>query len=261
MFINIYKHHKFPIACISHGLFLLFISLCYAGIEDRPLDTDDAYTLDKGEFAISTGTVFTTDKHGDKEIDINTDLGYGITDRFEITADFPYVFTDPHNARNREGIGDIAVRLEYMFLEERGNIPAMSLDTTIKFESGDEDKGLGSGDTDYTFFLQLSKSFDPITVHFNFGYTLVGEHDDEILDNVFGYNFAAEYELMDRLTLVGEFLGETNSDPHAEDDPMEFLVGAMYDINSNFTLDAGLGAGLTDASPDVKVTAGITFGF
>jgi len=160
------------VAGVSIGLFLS-TSLCNAGVENRPINTDDAYTLGKGSFTLSTGAVYTKD-NGDKETDINIDLGYGITDRFEITVDIPVVFSDPKGANSEEGFGDISLRPEFKFLEESEGAPALSLASTVKLKSGDKDKGLGSGETDYSVSLQASKTFDPISVHFNVGFTFIG---------------------------------------------------------------------------------------
>ncbi len=245
------------LVCLSS----FFNTSVYAGVENRPINTDDAYTLDKGVFTISLGSVFTREANHDKEIDLNIDLGYGITDRLEITADIPFVFLNPEAGINEEGIGDISVRPEYMFLEERENIPAMSLAATFELQSGDKDKGLGSGATDYSLSLQVSKNFDPVSVHFNLGYTFIGKSKGEDLDNVIFYNFACEYVITGKLTLVGELIGQTNSDPGATNDPMEILAGMIYEITSNVNFDVGFGAGLNNASPDIRVTGGITFEF
>lgn len=242
-------------------LAFIFDTSVYAGVENRPINTDDAYTLDKGALTIALGAVFTKADNGDKENNINIDLGYGITDRFEITVDFPFVFSDPKAGSNEEGIGDISVRPEFMFLEETENIPAMSFAATFKFQSGNEDKGLGSGETDYSLSLQFSKDFSPLKCHFNIGYTFVGQPKGETVDDVIFYNLACEYSLNDKLTLVGELIGDTNSNPNQDDNPFEGLIGFVYNINNNLALDFGIGAGFTNASPDILITSGLTYQF
>jgi len=240
------------------GLVLISRFLCHAGIENTPLNTDDATTLDKGAFSVSAGGVFTKMSRGDKETDINLDIGYGVTEKFEITADFPFVFSDPENTGGEKGVGDISMRPELQILKE-GDFPALSVAGTVKFNSGDKKKGLGSGEKDYSLSLQTTKKFEPFLFHFNLGHIFIGEAKGENLDNVLFYNFGGEYELTEQFVLVGELIGETNSDPTAPDDPLEMLVGAVYNTTSRLTFYSGLGGGLSDASPDIRILLGVTF--
>jgi len=240
------------------GFVLLSRFLSHAGIENTPLNTDDANTLDKGAFSVSAGGVFTKSRGGDKETDINVDIGYGITEKLEITAGFPFVFSDPKTGGWEKGVGDISLRPELRILKEK-KFPALSVASTVKFDSGNKKKGLGSGETDYSLSLQTTKEFEPLTFHFNLGHIFIGEAKGENLDNVIFYNFASEYALTEQFVLVGEIIGETNSDPMATDDPLEMLIGATYDTPSKVTFYSGLGGGLSDASPDIRILLGVTF--
>jgi len=248
----------FRIAGAILGLVLLSRSLCHAGIENTPLNTDDATTLDKGAFSISAGGVFTKSRGGDKETDINLDIGYGLTEKLEITADFPFVLSDPENGGGEKGVGDISLRPELQILKE-GKFPALSVAGTVKFDSGDKKKGLGSGETDYSLSLQTTKKFKSLIFHFNLGHTFIGEAKGENLHNIIFYNLGSEYELTEQFVLVGELIGETNSDPTASDDPLEMLVGAIYNTPTRFTFYSGLGGGLSEASPDIRILLGVTF--
>lgn len=232
-----------------------------AGVENRPINTDDAYTLDKGVMTVSLGAVFTRSETEDEETNITIDFGYGITDRLEVTVDIPIAFTNPKDGSTEEGVSDITIRPEFLLIEEQELLPAISFAATFKTESGNKDKGLGSGETDYSYSLQLSKEFDPMTYHFNIGFTIVGEAEREDLSNVIFYNLAFEYSVNDKLDLTGELIGETNSDPSSDDEPFEFLLAFIYAVSEKIAWDAGVGAGLTDASPDFRATSGLTYEF
>jgi len=236
-------------------------TLVYAGIENRPINTDDAYTLDKGAITAALGVVFTKENNDDAETDLTIDLGYGITDRLEVTVNIPIAFTNPKDASTENGLSDISIRPEFLFITEGESRPAVSFATTFKTESGNKDKGLGSGETDYSLSLQFSKDFSPFAYHFNMGFTFVGEAPGENLDDVLFYNLAIEYNVNDQLDLMGELIGETNSDPSSDDEPFEFLLGFIYSPSDKIALDFGIGAGLTDASPDFRITSGLTYGF
>ena len=232
-----------------------------AGIENRPLNTDDGYTLDQGAVSISVGSVFTQAHNKDKQIGINADVGFGVTDRFEISADFPYAFLYPKSGSNGDAFGDISIRPELNLLKESDSHPALSIAGTVKFDNGNDDKNLGSGAVDYSLSLQASKAFKPITLHLNGGVTFAGEPTGAKRDNVISYNVAGEIPIGRIWTLVGELFGQTNPDPAAADDPLEWLVGFTYTPRKGVILDAGMGTGLTDASPDLRVTGGVTVVF
>lgn len=240
--------------------FVFFLStLVYAGIENRPINTDDAYILDKGVFTTALGVVFTKANNDDEETDLTIDLGYGITDRLEVTANIPIAFTNPKDGSTEEGLSDISIRPEFILIKEEESHPAVSFAANFKTESGNKDKGLGSGETDYSLSLQFSKNFSPLTYHFNIGFTFIGEAEGENVDDVLFYNLAFEYNMNDKLDLMGELIGETNSDPTADDEPFEFLAGLIYSLSDKVALDFGIGAGLTDASPDIRITGGLTY--
>ena len=73
------------------------------GIENRPFSTADGYTMDQGSYFASLGMLYTDGADG--EVDVNLDIGFGFTDRFELTAVIPYVFLE-----SEQGLGDISVR-------------------------------------------------------------------------------------------------------------------------------------------------------
>lgn len=238
---------------------LFFPVLLYAGVENRPLDGDDAYILDKGTFSVSIGPVFTRGDNGDKETRLSLDFGYGIFDRLEFTMDIPIVFSDPKEGRSQQGLGDISIRPEFLLIREEQYIPAVSFAYTLKTQSGSKKRGLGSGENDHSLSAQFSKDFRPIKFHFNLGYTFIGQRKGESVRDVIFYNIASEYALSDKLTLVGELRGARNSDPKENKNPLEALVGFIYNISSNVALDFGIGGGFTRASPDIRVTSGLTY--
>jgi len=242
-------------------LLCLSTTSSYAGVENRPLNTDDAYTLDEGTITAAIGVVFTRAANRDKETDFNMDLGYGITSRLEITADIPLVFSDPRDGNNEQGIGDIAIRPEFLLTQDKGYIPATSFAITIKTPSGDKDRSLGTGETDYSLALQFSNGLEAAQYHFNIGYTFVGEPKGEATEDVILYNLAFDYMPYPGLLLVGELTGNTNSDPNASDTPLEGLVGFIVEISNSLALDFGIGGGFNNASPDLRVTNGLTYQF
>lgn len=233
----------------------------YAGIENRPLNSDDAYVLPPGAVAVSVGSVYTRAHNDDDQVNLVTDLGVGLLKRLELSATFPYIFFDPETGSNADGFGDITIRPEWMVLSEADLRPAISIAGTIKFDNGNNDKNLGSGAVDYGGSLQVSKTFEALTLHVNVGFTAVGKPTDIEKDDTVSYNVGVEYALTQKLKLVGEMFGQSNADPTATHDPLEWLLGGVFTISKSLALDVGFGTGLNNDSPDLRVTGGLTYTF
>lgn len=95
----------------------------------------------------------------------------------------------------------------------------------------------------------------------NFGYAFKGEPEGEDVDDVFSYKFAIEYPLDENFNLVGEIVGDTTFEGSFDDNSCEGLLGFNYAFNNIITYDFGIGFQISQASPDYKVTAGITTTF
>lgn len=248
--------------CLNVVLIFLMISgAVEAGIENRPLNTDDAFTLDKNTGTAAFGVTYVNEDNGDDQIDFPLNIGYGFTETFEVTANIPYTYFNPEQGPDLGGISDISLRPEWNFFQETQELPALSFATVVKFDNGSERRGLGSGEVDVSLSLQASKTFSSLTGHFNIGYTFVREPSGTNLDNVVFYNFGLQNSLNDVFSLVGEIVGQTNSEPAGDDDLWEGLVGFIYQPIKNYAIDAGIGFGLTDSSPDVRTTIGLTYSF
>ncbi len=232
-----------------------------AGIENRPLNTDDADTLPMDTGTVAFGMAYVNEANGTDVLDFPLDLGFGVRENFEITVNIPFSYVNPEPGPDVAGFADISIRPELKFMEETETLPALSFATVFKLDNGDEGRGLGSGDVDYSLSLQASKRFAPVILHVNLGYTFTGEPRGVERDDVLFYNFGAGYTVSKALTLVGEIVGQTNSDPSGDDDLWEWLGGFIYQPVKNYAFDAGFGTGLTGSSPDVRFTIGMTHFF
>ena len=69
--------------------------------------------------------------------------------------------------------------------------------------------------------------------------------------------------ITEKFTLMGEVFGDTNSDRSSDELPLEFLVAFTYDLPGSLTFDFGAGGGLGNdkASPDLRITSGISHSY
>lgn len=88
--------------------------------------------------------------------------------------------TDPtsdfvRSVSNRGSIGDVVVAASYVFLPTSSALPVVELTGKVKFGTASTRKSLGTGETDYTLELDVSKSFGALTPFAGFGYKFVGD--------------------------------------------------------------------------------------
>ncbi|MBI2167023.1 MAG: transporter [Candidatus Omnitrophica bacterium] len=249
------------------GLFLLFgeggleMPSGYAG---RPFATEDAGVAGRWVFQLEEGIQY-ADKNQDEEFSLTTTPILGLTDRLEVSADFPASFLRPEEGKNVEGWSDISLITKTQIFPEKEFIPAALLKIVVKFANGNEAKGLGSGDEDVQLVGVVSKMIKNLTVHGNAGYAFVGDDKDEALRDYLIYGVASEYKLSDRWKVAGELYGEKGG--HFDADASNHhrlnpLVGLTFQVSPNVLLDLAWRAGLTNnEKPEQAVIAGLSISF
>jgi hypothetical protein len=198
------------------------------------------------------------------------ELTHGLLNNLDFEVEVPVIFADQNN-NSDAGLGDLRLKSKVRFLKGREANPlSLSGQLVIKFPTCDKDKsavvGLTpscTGETDVGLLGIASKTFSPVTVHLNLGYTFVGNPPNRTLDDVFSYDLAFEYETaLHGLTLVAELMGEINRNvPYSGQDPLAFLYGASYVVVPNLSVDGAFSAGLTEGSPDYAFTVGLSYYF
>lgn len=256
---EVFMKNSFLVLVVVLGIVFGFSSIALAG---RPLSTDDAGTVEPGHLEVELGWEYANQPNDDTENSIAIALTTGVVwDRLDFGIEIPYLFLNPDDGADEDGFGDMEARLKLRFLDETDSFPAMATTVGIKTTTGDKDKGLGSGEIDVPINLIATKGFDRLTLHANLGYNIIGEPEGEDVSNTVGYGVAGEFAVTEIFCVVGEVVGEIQTEDTDSDNPAEILIGATYELPFGTVLDGGVGFGLTDGSPDYKITAGLTHEF
>ena len=244
-------------------LFIFFPSLIFFSsmptYAARPLTTDDAWTVEKGEFQLEAGfDVLRQDNH-DREYSPSITLTYGLLERMDLGVGSGYVFSHPKEGERENGMADTKIKLKYRWMDEKNWRPALAVSGILKIPTASESKGLGSGQTDFGLNAILTKTLTKKwVVHLNFGYTFIGE---DHVNNELNYSIAAQFLLTEKWGLVGEVVGVNNFNGRHGDDPFSGLIGTYYSITDKIIWDAGLEIGMNKAAPGVRLTTGLTWLF
>lgn len=227
----------------------------------RPFTTEDAGVAGKGVVQMELSWDYIRWDNGDEENNFLLVPIYGITERIELSFEIPYMFLDPEEESSEDGLGDVTIAGKFLLIEESEVNPAFTLKAGIKTQSGDEEKGLGSGDPDYSNVAVVSKTIDDFQLHGMLGYTFVGNDNDEALRDFYLYGIGIDYGLTETFHLVAEVAGNRNPDRTSDDDPSGGLIGAIYSVSEHIAIDGGVRFGFNDAAPDWSITIGMSVTF
>jgi len=239
-------------------VFLMFILFCGTVWACRPLTVDDCPPIDKGKIGIETGISSLKAPDYDSNLTEVTSIKYGLLNNVDIGIDLPYLNYTLTGAQNVAGLGDATIKTKINLIPLENNFAGLSVTAGAKFGSGDANKGLGSGTTDYVINSIFTKESNKIKMHLNFGYTMIGQVAGKTLRNVVNYGWAFELPMFADLNLLGEVYGSTNPDPTSDLNPLVATVGANKEVFSGLTADAGLSVGLNDAAAQNIFMIGLT---
>ena len=213
----------------------------------------------------STGFDFSS---GDFDTNTSTDVWYvPISIKLELDPIFfkvtvPYVVVDgdavlidgqpegiPVSAGTRNGIGDVVIAAGYGYFPDGGLLPAVQLSGKVKLGTADENKGLGTGEENYTIQLDLSKNIGPITPFAAVGYTFIGDPPDVNLDNKVFASAGLSLSLGSRVS-VGLAYDWAENAVSGRPDIHEISPFASIKLGDHFAIDPYALIGLSSSSPD-----------
>lgn len=249
---------------MSKKICILAVVLClcmWNTVYARPLGTEDCGMPGKGGSQLEVSWDYLKWKNDDREHIYLIKPTFGLTDMFSLSLEVPYLVHNPDAGSPEEGIGDINLVGKYLLITEGENHPAFAVKGIVKFDNGDYDNGLGSGDKDYTLVAVATKSFGNAAFHANFGYTRIGDNKDENLRDITLFGFAVDYTVTEPVHLLAEINGNRHPDRTETEDPRSALLGVTYKVSEKLTLDGAYRWGLSNSYPEWCTTVGATITF
>ena len=237
----------------------LAVTLALAGPSwaGRPLDTEDAGTLDPGRFELELSADYARD--GDTDVwTARGVLAAGLLPRLEGRVELPVAVRAPaHEGPAVAGPADGVVAVKYRLVDEAATVPVLTIGAGLRVPIGDADRGLGADGIDVAVVGVLGKSVGPVVLHANVGYVFVTA--DRRRD-VWVLAASGEFRVTTELSLVAEALGFLG--PHAaQPNTGRARAGVIYAVREDVRLDAAVGHGFGRGSPGTLVTFGVTLGF
>ncbi len=164
--------------------------------------------------------------------------------------------TAPVASGTASGIGDL--RLSATYALSTGPL-GVDLTGLVKVPTADEDKGLGTGETDYGIAVDLYRDFDGTLLFGGAGYTLLGDNEYLPLRNVANANIGASRSMgTGTLGLVYDW---RQAATEGRDDRSELTGFYSTRAGERGKVQVYASAGLSDGSPDWGAGVNFTTGF
>ena len=158
------------------------------------------------------------------------------------------------------GMGDVIAGITYRdaFNSEVASDVAIDFTAKVKFGTADVDKGLGSGENDYTIQTELYKFLDRMMLFGILGYKFRGDPPGVDLNNSLIVYVGSNYNLTPAFR-TGIDLYYQEALFSGADDQVELSAFLGYKLSNRQYLRSYLIKGFGDASPDWGVGVYITF--
>lgn len=156
---------------------------------------------------------------------------------------------EPEVARSSaSGIGDAVLSASWAALQTEGGF-GLDLGARVKLPTADEDKGLGTGATDFGVSMDLFQALDALTLFGGLSYTNYGSTDFIELDNALGANAGFSYAFSPRSTggLMLDYREQISRNGEAQNELTGFY---NLRVGQGSRLQLYALRGLDDGSPD-----------
>ena len=157
---------------------------------------------EEGQLTVSAGVDYSSGEYYDENNDKTKVLAVPLSLKYErgdwigrvtvpyLRIDGPGVPQDGQVVGGEEsGIGDVVTSLSYMIFFENPQLPLVELTGKVKIPTADEDRGLGTGKTDYAGQVDLAKTFGNLTPFGTVGYKFRGGDLDDGVYASFGLGY------------------------------------------------------------------------
>jgi hypothetical protein len=241
----------------------ILISLASAGTgwAGRPLATEDAYTVGARALELEFGLEYADVPAECRQYGHGFVATYGLANAVDVALEIPVVLSKPEGNNEVFGVGDVAARAKFR-LAEAGFL-TLAVVPEVKFATGDEDRGLGSGSSDVAALVAASCALGITTLHGNVGYNRAFPKEGEA-EGCFFAAAATEVALLGPLAVAAEFLADLAEEENEKEEgggyPMAVGGGFSFAVFENLALDAGITRGLGAADGETSATIGATWG-
>lgn len=154
---------------------------------------------------------------------------------------------------NETGLSDISLSATYSFDLTKKSY--LDLSSKVTLPTGDEEKDLGTGETDFLMSAEIGRSGDAGGVYLSGGYKVRGGETREDGARV----VAGGYSRLKGGTLIGADVSWNEASRATSDDSAVVTAFTSFRMNDDIRLSLFAETGLTDNAPDFGAGIGLTW--
>lgn len=233
--------------------------------------TELVYPQEEGEVQFTLAPKFSEGDDRDI-IQIPIIVEYGITDswQFEVAWD-AHVNRNPESGPTTRGVGDFEIGTKYSFMNIADSDFHAAVGFDIGFSTGDIDKELTEGFTEYEPFLILAKDFPNLNNSQIFTQVSIGfvdrtknhadpdEDEPEAHELNWNIGFFIPYQ---QLRITAEFNWKTNEwNNSGEENELFVTPGLVWDLPGTWELGVGVPIGLNSKSDNYRIITQLSYEF
>ena len=165
------------------------------------------------------------------------------------------------------GIGDVILRGRYYIVEEQDYVPLIALTGRFKFPTANASQGLGTGEFDHGYGVELSKLIGAKwLVFFDGGYNFIGDPDRGDgtgtlgLRNQYWYDVGTGYYVTKDL-LASVYFEEYRALRPGLPNARDVFFSSNYRLSAAWRVNGGVAVGLSNGAPDYVVSIGTSYRF
>jgi hypothetical protein len=248
-----------------------FVSDPAAAESFRPLRTQSTQTLRARQLEVDLAVEYrnnatfpftkASDQPDREELEIpRFGLNVGLAERVELQLDYAYldIKEEAPGIGSESGSGDARFFTKWRFLDQENWRPDLALHIGAKLPNAEDDKRLGTDETDLFFNLLIGRHDERFETAINVGLGILGapESVGSDQDDVLTYGIAVVYKVIKNLDVAGEINGVAAS--NHENDKSAILMALRYQFRQvRFYL--GGSAGITSRAEDFGIIGGATW--
>lgn len=203
---------------------------------ERPTVATHAHTVAPGYVEIETGVE--GDRAGDaRDWFAPTLVKVGLASHVQLDLNVPVVFVGSAQA---SGIGDVGIGVKWRLLDGNPVLGDFAVQPSVKFSSGSETAGTGTGTTDLTVLAISSHVIGGVSLDLNAGYTRVGASATSGATSSALWTVSFGIPVAGRLSWALEVFGNPTVDGSGAPSRVAVLTGPTYLVARSFNVDLGV---------------------
>lgn len=225
------------------------------------IEVSSAETLDAGNICVGLWSCAGENSNFSQKrsLVMPVSMTLGIGTFWEIFSSYPNILFN--GDEDRSGIGTLNIGTKLRFLGSRSSSFKMAAEF-ISERHLSENRAI-DGATDYSAKLISSYTKGAAGVHVAAGYTMPGQIAGSSPEPGYTLGVGAEYQILPRMKLLGEFTAETNrhfreDNPAVASTSLEVSGGAQFYLSPHLTLNASVGTGLGPHDSGVRIIVGLS---